>query len=279
MHAHFKYRLTKDEYIVGLTALMDQLGRQDSSRTPRVLEQLTLFVVVFAVLAIFFPEALPGLLIATLLVAVLQGALRGRWVRGATGQSYDPAVADQDVEFTDVGMIAHSSLRERRWTWAAVRRIHDLKSAIVVEFAGWDMIVLPDRLWTSMEERRAFVEDARVLAVDAPAAESTVKPASFDTRDLLTVGALAAGVDVLALIVFAMPVHAGPGRAVSDGAFLGTFAAVLLLGLLLAYVAFRVARNALARLYDGSPRFAIGITQALVWAVPLYMLTVYLGWI
>jgi hypothetical protein len=52
-----------------------------------------------------------------------------------------------------------------------------------------------------------------------------------------------------------------------------------LLGLVLAYFAFRVGGRGLERLYDVSPGAAIGIAQLLIWAVPVYMLIAYFRWI
>jgi hypothetical protein len=277
MHAQFRYQLSKDEYVIGLDALMNELGRQDTGRTRRLLEQLAIAVLVLAVITVVFPDALVGLLVATVLFAILIGAIRTHWLRAATGQSYDPTVADHDVEMTDDGIIALSALRERRWSWDAVRRIHDLKQAIVLELAGWDMLVLPNRLWGSSDDRLAFLDGARGLATDAVPAEAPRSKASSHTRDLVVIGAFGAAVDVLALVVFALPVHKGPMSPISDAAFVGTFVAMLLLGLALAYAAFRIARSALALLHDKTPGVAIGIAQALIWAVPFYMLIAYFG--
>ena len=46
MQADFQYKLSKDEYVAGLTPVMDELGRQDRSRTRRLFEQLALAVVI-----------------------------------------------------------------------------------------------------------------------------------------------------------------------------------------------------------------------------------------
>ncbi len=97
MHERFQFVLSKDEYVVGLTALTDQLGRQDTSRTPRLIEQLAVFVGVMAIIIIAFPDAVLGILVAAVLVSVATTALQRRWLRGATGQSYDAAVAEQEV--------------------------------------------------------------------------------------------------------------------------------------------------------------------------------------
>jgi hypothetical protein len=279
MQAQFEYRLTKDEYILGLAALTDQLGRQDDGRTRRILEQLAIVVAVLTVITFVFPDAVMGVLIAAVLLGILQGLLRERWIRGATGQSYDESVAQQHVEIADQGILTRCPLRERRWAWPAVRRIHDLEGAVVFELVGWDMIVLPDRLWNDRDARQAFLGEVRALATEAASPDRPVKTASFDRLDLLRIGAIAAGVDVLAIAVFSLPAHRGPTPPVDDAAFLATFAILLLIGIALGYFAYRVARDALPRLHDSSPSAALLLSYLLVCAVPAYMLIAYLGWV
>ncbi|HEX4761334.1 MAG TPA: YcxB family protein [Sphingomicrobium sp.] len=279
MQAEFQYTLSKEEYVAGLTPVMDELGRQDSSRTRRLLEQLALAVVILGAITFLFPDAGLGLLAAIVLFTVLTSLLAPRWLRAATGQSYDPDVTQLDVEISDDGIVERTGMRERRWAWAAVRRIHESSTAVALEMAGWDMLVLPHRLWDSDDQRRAFVNELRTLATSALAIREPRTAARVDTRDLLTIGAIAAAVDVLAIVTFAMPAYRGPGQPVDDGIFLGMFAGLLLLGLVLAYVAYRLARRGLDRLHDRSPGFATGIAHALVWAVPAYMVLAYLRWV
>ena len=279
MDAHFQYRLTKDEYVVGLVAMMGQLGRQDAGRIPRLFEQLAMILVILSVVAVAFPQAFVGLLAATVLLAILHELLRPRWVRSATGNSYDPVVADHDIEITDNSIVSRSSLRGRRWNWGAVRRIHDLNRAIVLEFVGWDMIVLPNHLWASSDARREFLDDTRALATVTLPTESVRRPIAIDTRDLLTVGALGAAIDSLFLVVVAFPAHRGPGPAISDAAFVGSFAAVMLVGLALAYGIYRLARIGLTRLHDFTPLAARVAAYVLILALPLYMVMDYLGWV
>lgn len=279
MQAEFHYELSKDEYVAGLTPVMDELGRQDSSRTRRLLEQLAVAVAILGAISLVFPGAALGLLVAIVLFTVFTSVLAPRWLRAATGQSYDPAVTDLDVEISDGGILERTGMRERRWPWTAVRRVHDSGGVIALEMAGWDMVVLPNRLWDTDEQRKGFVEELGSLAIAAIPIKAPRTVARVDTRDLLTIGAIAAAVDVLAIVVFAIPVYRGPGEPVSDGAFLGMFAGLLLLGFVLAYLAYRLARRGLDRLHDRSPGIAIGIAHALIWAVPLYMVLAYLRWI
>ena len=279
MHQQFQFVLSKDEYVVGVAALTDQLGRQDTSRTSRLFEQIAVFVGTLAIIMVAFPGAVFGVLVAAVVLGLATSGLQARWLRRATGQSYDPAVAEHDVVIADEGISTNSELRRRQWSWPAVRRIHDLKQAILLEFVGWDMLVLPNRLWENSDERRAFLDTISSFAADVAPAPAPRKLASIPTRDLLTMGAVGASVDVLAVVVFALPAYRAATAPIGDAAFLGVFAAMLLLGLALAYFAFRFARRGLEQLYDSSPAVAISIAHVLIWAVPLYMFIAYFRWI
>lgn len=272
MHAQFDYRLSRTEYVIGMSALVDEIGRQDRGRTRRLLEQLAIVVVVMLAVTFAFPASAAPMWIALLIIAAVQSLLLGRWTRDAGGQTYDLAVAGKQVEFTDEGVSTRSVGRDLRCAWRAVRRVHDLDGAIVLELVGWDMIVLPDRLWDAADRRKAFLGEVRALATEAIPAAMPAKPALFGRRDLLRIGAIAAGVDALALVVFAVPVDRDPAEPIADGAFLATYAAMFLLGLALAYVAYRLARPALERLHDRSPDWAAAICYALIWVVPAFAL-------
>ena len=279
MRAEFDYELSKDEYVAGLTPLLDELARRDTGRTRRLLEQLAMAVVILGAISFAFPDALLALFAAMVLFAVFTAALAPRWFQTATGQTYDPAITAVHVEISDSGIVERTAMRERGWDWPAVRRLHEGRGVLALEMAGWDMLVLPYRLWDSDDERTAFVEALRALATAALPVEAPPNTARVDTRDLLTIGAFAAAVDVLAVFVFAMPAYRGAGEPISNGAFLGMFAGVLLVGCLVAYLAYRLARRGLDRLHDRSPWLAVGIAHALVWAIPLYMLLAYLRFV
>jgi hypothetical protein len=234
-------------------------------------------VVIIGLVGFLFPNSLFGLLAAIALFTLFTAALAPRWFRAATGQTYDPAVSGVHLEISDGGIVERTAMRTRTWPWTAVRQIHDGRGVVALGMAGWDMIVMPHCLWDSDKERTAFVEELRALATEMIPMKLPRGNARVDTRDLLTVGAFGAAVDVLAVIVFAMPAYRGPGEPTSNGAFVGMFAGLLVLGCVAAYLAYRLARSGLDRLHDHSPSLAIGTAHALIWAVPLYMVLGYLG--
>lgn len=275
MQVRFSYRLTHEQYSAAIAALTDQLAVRDKRRMQRLLEQLGVMVAILVVIALAFPQALPGLLVASMLATILFGALQGRWVRGVTGISFEPELADHEVELTDVGLSDRSSLRERKWSWAAVRRVHELDNMVVVELVGWDMLVLPDHLWPDASDRLKFVEELGTHAAAATFVKPSAAVSATQSGDLLTLGAVGAGVDVLALVLFLLPLSALPSGGPNQTAFLATLAVIILVGVGLAYAAYRLARKALERLQARAPSVAVALANLLILAVPAYMLLAY----
>jgi hypothetical protein len=198
--------------------------------------------------------------------------LGGRWVRGAHRVSYDPTTARFTVEFTEQGIAEESPDRKRQWQWTAVRQVHDSGEVLVFELDGWDMLILPSRLWPDAAQKAAFLRESRERVpprteAAIPSPTTTLEP---KVRDQLQIGAIAFGVDVLFVIVFLIP-HAGGNVSVP------VVATALLIGTALGYFAYRFARYALPQLYALSPRATVVATHMLIYAVPLYIVASYLG--
>jgi hypothetical protein len=145
----------------------------------------------------------------------------------------------------------------------------------VFELDGWDMLILPNRLWPDAGQRLAFLRQAREGVPPRPEAAASISrtPAlDFKVRDQLMVGAIAVGVDVLFAIGFLIP-QAGGNVSVP------VVVTALLIGTALGYFAYRFARYALPQVYALYPRITLIGTHVLIYAVPLYIVASYLGWI
>jgi hypothetical protein len=120
-------------------------------------------------------------------------------------------------------------LRTRRWTWDAVRRVHSSSGYAIVELKGWDMLVFPNRLWATPEERESFVAEveARSRAGDPHRAMPPTREADARLRliepVLLARIALAAAAAHL-ILEAQLPFPAGPDRS---AAFAGAGLALL----------------------------------------------------
>lgn len=273
MLAQFNVALTRQDYVGGLAVVTQELGRRDPHRDKRLWEQLGAGTLLMLALLALFRDAGLAVIVTLIAESFVLAALGNHWVRRSFGASYDPATAHFAGRFGDDGIDEQIAGRTRHWDWTAVRKVHDTGKEIVFEFDGWDMLILPHRLWKDDLARAAFLVEARQRVparAGAPATEQ--RPISAGHRDQLTMGAIAAAVDTMFLITFLLP-----GSVIEAGAAVVTTA--LALGLAAAYFAFRLARYALPELYSLFPRAALLVSHVLTWSVPLYMLGSYFGWI
>jgi hypothetical protein len=186
MNASFEYRLQKGEYAQGLKAIALLLALQDSRF--RILLLLGL-VSALAFVEWRIPGALPWMLLGIVLYCVVQG------INGARQyySGFDPAAAGYEVSFEADGVVQRNDMREHRWSWHSLRRVEQLPDVIVLQFAGWDWLPLPNRLWTRSDERSEFVSHVRGQAPNiVPARKWSV----LGHSKLLLVGAVAFGLNV-----------------------------------------------------------------------------------
>ncbi len=156
----YQVELTRSDYAVGLSALMGELARQDKARSRLLFARLGVAIVMINVVGFAFPGAMAGLFIACALIWVADLLVVGLFQTQTVGVSFDPAAhASNRVEFSEEGLVEQGALRTRRWTWDSVRRVHLPPGYVVLEVTGWDMIVLPNRLWPSAADRGAFLAE------------------------------------------------------------------------------------------------------------------------
>lgn len=157
---HYRIELSQADYAAGLTQLMGELARHDTARQRMLFARLAAYVVILIIITIAFPQGGMAVFSAVLLFWLAEFVIRAAFKTQLVGISFEPeAHALTDVQFNDDGIVAVDELRTRRWAWDALRRIHLPQGYVVLEFIGWDMIVLPDRLWSSPEERAAFIAE------------------------------------------------------------------------------------------------------------------------
>lgn len=154
MDARFEYRLEKTEHVQGLKAIAVLLAVQDARRRICILLGFfgLLFFIEWRIPGAFFWLGLGIVLycIAYVLITARQYAL-----------SFDPASAGCEVEIRDAGVVQKSQFADHHWPWAALRRVEELRDVVLLQFAGWDWIALPNRLWADASERSQFVAQAR----------------------------------------------------------------------------------------------------------------------
>ena len=280
MQHRFEFELSRDEYVAGLAILTDELRKRDPWRTRVLWEQgVAIFAIILLVMALF-PNGVLAVLIVAFFISILEIVMRPRWMRGTRGISYDPAVAEQVVELDSEGLSERSPARLRRWPWASVRQVHDSDYGVMFETAGWDMVMLPARLWANAADRAKFVGEMPCALAARPSGKPKDVPA-LTFSAMLPIACLAAAVEVLGLLQNIFLPATPLAWTIRSGAL------PLLVGLVLAliiagafcYAVFRIAKWGLIRIHNRSPRAAEFAIQAIILAIPVYFIAAYFRWI
>jgi hypothetical protein len=279
MRERFELTLTKPEYVVGLHALTGELVKQDTTGSRRIFERLGAIALIIFATTIFFPKAMTGLFFVIVGVMIAEWLMAHRWTKSVHGVSFDPAVYPSVIEFNDEGISDRSASRTRTWQWTAVRRLHDLDSAVVFELQGWDMIVLPERLWPTRQDRDHFVSDARtMLTAPDEAVVSRLAPSRL-TADWFTTAAIAAFVDGFFVISLLLPAYTRRYGPLADQfGFAGGMLIVVLVSAALGYCAYRAVKAWLPKLHDKSPTAATITAQVLIWWFAAWYMGAYFRW-
>jgi len=281
MHARFEVALSKEEYVVGLGALFGELAKVDPTRGRAIFQRLATFVILLLAIGWFFPESMAGIFVLIISVAVIEAVISKFWIKSAHGASYDPGVGTQIIEFSDAAITETSTMRKREWAWDALRRVHDRQAGLVFEFVGWDMIVLPARLWDQPQERQRFLEEISGF-IARPAGEPVSAAILPDPgrQDLFNIAAIGAFVDVCLIVTAFLPIV--PRRFFSIASEIGSFGATMAIVLAtaaLGYAAYRLTKVGLPRLNARSPTAATIVAQSLIWAFAVWFGAVGLHWL
>jgi hypothetical protein len=280
MNQRFEVELTKSEYVIGLEALSGELVKHDKDRGRRIYERLALMVALILAIGYLFPEAVSGLFFVIVVWAVVEWLMARRWIGRAHGVSFDPSVGPAKIEFGDHGITETTALRGRTWQWPAVRRLHVRDSALVFQTAGWDMIVLPTRLWSDQAARTKFLNEVRARLSD-PAEKAVSEDASPMplTADFFRLAAIGAFVDVFLILALLLPVYTRRFGPLADNfGFAGGMLLYTLLSAGLGFAAYRGVKTGLPLLHARSPLAARIVAQLLIWAFAVWFAGAYLRW-
>lgn len=187
MKSHvYQIDLSKADYVAGLSAIVGEIARLDSARGRMLFVRLGVAIVTMIVVGFLFPYSFPGLIAACLLFWLGDMLVGAAFRTETVGVSFEPAAhAKARIEFGDDAIVERSDFRTRRWTWDAVRRVHLSAGHVVIELKGWDMIVLPDRLWATPAERSAFLAEVDARRLSGDTVETNVTAREAEARLLL----------------------------------------------------------------------------------------------
>jgi len=209
MFARYEYTLSKDDYTLGLAALAKSLTAQAPHRGRRILGEIVILALVLVIAAVVVPGSLDAILLTMVLTLVAGSINQARFARRWRGLTFDPDRSDIAVTVDERGVVTEQSDIERRYSWSALRRIHELPECIVLELADWHAVPLPDQLWAGPEERATFVSGVRAsakqLLADLPTREQMT-----GTMLLLLLGAGALALQLMIMTDTAIR-HAGLG--------------------------------------------------------------------
>jgi len=199
----FEVHLTRDDYVVGIAAVLNRLAREDRVRPKLLAARFVLILAIMAVLFAFFPASLPGVLAAALLSWLGEMVFAARFKSNQLGITFDPASsADTVVTLDDAGVGEVASNRSRHWSWPAVRALHSTPGYLIIEMASWEAIVLPDALWERAEDKTAFAAELRANWPHIEAAEEGVPSERATQTQVRLIEAVLIGRIALCLLAY-----------------------------------------------------------------------------
>lgn len=171
------YSVQREEFVAGLEAVVGSIMKTDMHRKwarrleifPYVLIGLLVACTLF--LMYFFPylwREISILVIVFLLAIVAACLFLGTAQKAQLGGTYDPRRNhDLTVAFERDG--AHCIGREHRhaWNWSSLQRFHELPGIYVLEFAGYEMLIVPRRVFPSAREAYDWAARIRDRLPDA----------------------------------------------------------------------------------------------------------------
>lgn len=151
MEEELRYSLRRSEYVLDVHAIVRSIGGTRLLRNQRIayLYYAILFVG-FTVVAIYFPYGRRSLCLFALVLLLAQMLvilLTGKYEAGA---SWEPARhKDVTAAFDRDGVRYVGQHHHQSWEWPLFRKLHSGRGVFILEFAGYDMVVVPKRAFSS----------------------------------------------------------------------------------------------------------------------------------
>lgn len=179
MTTRLSYSLERGEFVAALQAVVGGIMSTETHRRWVLrLQYYTYFYYIYLVIAglllvLFFPTTAEGViafgavvLIANIIFKYVVDQLEAAQL-GATfdRRRHHDVVADFGPERASHIGQEH----EQSWQWSLLQRFHELPSVYVLEFAGFDMLVVPRRAFSSGAQAMRWATDIRArLAGNTP---------------------------------------------------------------------------------------------------------------
>jgi hypothetical protein len=165
------YSLRRDEFVAALEAVVGSMCATDMhrgwARRLGLIPYVYYPVLALASVGIVLIEPYSGRGLAMFLIVFLlaQGAVR--WFVDTTeaaqlGTSFEARRHSNITAVFDPDSVSHLGAEHHQtWQWTLLQRFHELPQVYVLEFAGFDMLVVPRRVFSSGEQAGAWAQGIR----------------------------------------------------------------------------------------------------------------------
>lgn len=253
MNTAFQYRLEKSEYLFGLRVMAQILAVEN---------RLSYLEIALLCLAAALPILIWGASLGAIIFALLAyGQVFRLWQRRLQEATFERSLADIQLRIDPNGVLQQQRDTDLRWSWTALRRVHDLPEAVILEFSGWRHLTLPARLWNDIDRRSVFISEIRGLA---PGLQPDFAREHFglaSRSSLLRGGSIAAGISALFVVITLSKAFLldNVGHSIAGaGATVATLVTIVLIAMpfFVAYLAYRLAFFSLDRMQGNRPERA-----------------------
>jgi hypothetical protein len=165
------YSLRRDEFMTAVEAVVGSACATEMHRgwvrRLRLVPYVDFGVLVLAGVVVLMvePQAWRGLAMFWIVLLLTKAAIGWYVERTQTAQlgvSYDPRRHDDVVATFDADSVSHVGPEHRQtWNWTLLRRLHERPKVYVLEFAGFDMLAVPERAFATGEEAKAWASGIR----------------------------------------------------------------------------------------------------------------------
>lgn len=165
------YSLARDEFTIAIGALVGSMCATDMHRgwmrRIRMVPYLEFFLLVLGSVVILMVELPAWRGLAMFWIVVLLSKIAVSWYVERTqtahlGASYDPRRHSDIVATFEADSVSHVGPEHRQtWNWTLLQRFHELPEVYVLEFAGFDMLAVARRAFTTGDEAEAWARGIR----------------------------------------------------------------------------------------------------------------------
>jgi len=149
MIAAYRFQLDRSEFLATEKSMAVAVAKDDMKMRGTL---LACAVVATGIAMALFRSSLPGLLVVLLLFVLISSA----W-RRSDRQLKFAAVRETEVTFDTDGAEERGVNGSKLRPWSSLRRIHDLPAIVILEFAGWEHVTLPNESGQTLRNVLTFL--------------------------------------------------------------------------------------------------------------------------